>query len=801
VRWSLVGVVGGIGLLGSLAARAQDPAQTPTGGPPQAPVNGPAPEPAGDPSIDPSIDPKYESIVVATTPLHGSLLPSDRVAANVQTANSAAIEGNHNLDLSEFMNESLGSVTINQVQENPLQPDLQYRGFVASPVLGASEGISVFLNGVRLNEPFGDIVNWDLIPPSALQSLNLMPGSNPLFGLNTLGGALSMETKTGFTAPGGEAELSGGSWGRRIAEVQIGGHNEHWGAFGAGRFFTEDGWREHSPSQAFNGFFSTTYQNDGTTLDLSIIGASTSMAGIGASPVQLLAQDRAAVFTYPDETHNRMLMAILRGDRPLSPTSHLSATAFYRLTRTLTANGDQGEWDACTTPGQTGNVCADDGTTVILDKAGNPVPFDPNNLFDGSDNTTYTHQIGFGLSAQGSFEAPLAGHENHLFVGGSADEGLIRFRSQTVLATLDDTRGTVDTDFVDPTSLVSVDSTVRNLGLYASDTFAPLPALFLTLSGRFNLSTLSLQDQLGGDLSGDHQFQRVNPAAGVSYQPRPQIGVYGSYSESTRAPTSMELTCASPTDPCRLPNEFVADPPLAQVVARTFEAGVRGRLGGGRGRAFVDYALSAFHTANTNDILFISSGPLTNEGYFANVGDTLRQGIEARLHGRVRLGARSGRLEWSAAYTYLDATFQTSFSSPSANHPLAMDGQIPVVAGDHLPSIPAHVGKASLTWVLPFGLSVGGTVIGNSGQYYRGDEANLLPQIPGYVIVNLRADYVIARWISVFAKADNVFDADYASFGVLGDATGVPAFQSFTDPRFQGPGAPRAGWLGVTLRY
>jgi outer membrane receptor protein involved in Fe transport len=790
-----VGVVGCIGLIWSPAARAQEPAQNPTPGSPSALPS--------DPSSDPSIDPKYESVVVATTPLHGSLLPSDRVAADVQTANSSAIEGNHNLDLSEFMNESLGSVTINQVQENPLQPDLQYRGFVASPVLGASEGISVFLNGVRLNEPFGDIVNWDLIPPGALQSLNLMPGSNPLFGLNTLGGALSMQTKTGFTAPGGEAELSGGSWGRRIAEVQVGGHNQHWGAFGAGRFFTEDGWREHSPSQAWSGFFSTTYQNDGTTLDLSIIGASTSMAGIGASPIQLLAQDRAAVFTYPDETHNRMLMAILRGDRPLSPTSHLSATAFYRLTRTLTANGDQGDWNQCTTAGQTGNICADDGTTVILDRNGNPVPFDPNNptQYDGSDNTTYTHQIGFGVGAQGSFEAPLGGHENHLFVGGSADEGLIRFSSQTVLATLDDTRGTVDTDFVDPTSLVSVDSTVRNLGLYASDTFAPLAALFLTLSGRFNLSTLSLQDQLGGDLSGDHQYQRVNPAAGVSYQPRPQIGVYGSYSESTRAPTSMELTCASPTDPCRLPNEFVADPPLAQVVARTFEAGVRGRLGGGRGRAFVDYALSAFHTANTNDILFISSGPLTNEGYFKNVGHTLRQGIEARLHGRIRLGVRGGRLEWSAAYTYLDATFQTSFVSPSADHPLAVNGEINVVAGDHLPSIPAQVGKASLIWVSPFGLSLGGTVIGTGAQYYRDDESNQLPQITGYVIVNLRADYVIARWISVFAKVDNVFNADYASFGVLGDATGVPTFQDFTDKRFQGPGAPRAGWLGVNLRY
>jgi outer membrane receptor protein involved in Fe transport len=760
--------------------------------------------PAADPAVseaastEPSAEPNYETTVVAATPLHGSLLPSDRVAANVQTASGKALDASHDLDITQFMNESLGSVTINQVQENPLQPDFQYRGFVASPVLGASEGVSVFLNGVRLNEPFGDIVNWDLIPPGAIRSLNLMPGSNPLFGLNTLGGALSMETKTGFTDPGAEVEAWGGSFGRAVVEVEAGGHGEHWAYFGAGRFFTESGWREHSSSQALNGFFSTTYRNGGSALDLSIMGASTSMAGIGATPVQLLAVDRGAVFTFPDETHNRMLMAILRGDQPLSPQSRLSATAYFRLSRTLTANGDQGEWDQCTTPGYMASVCADDGTTVITDGNGNPVPFDPNNLYDGSDNTTYTRQIGFGGSVQGSFEAPVSEHENHLFVGASVDEGEIRFRSQTVLARLDpNTRETLDTDFLDPTSLVAVDGTVTTLGVFASDTFAVLPDLFLTLSGRFNYSAQSLQDQLGGDLSGDNHYQRLNPAVGLSYQPRPEIGVYGSYSESARAPTPMELTCASPTDPCRLPNEFVADPPLAQVVARTFEAGVRGRLG--RGRAVLDYAVSAFRTANSNDILFISSGPLANEGYFSNVGDTLRQGIEARLHGRVRLSPRGGRLEWSANYTYLDATFQTAFVSPSADHPLAVNGQIDVAVGAHLPSIPAQVGKASLYWIAPFGLTLGATVIGNSGQYYRGDEANLLPQIPGYVVVNLRGDYAFTRWISGFVRVDNVFNADYASFGVLGDVTSI--FPTYTDPRFQGPGEPRAFWAGLNVHY
>lgn len=756
-----------------------------------------AEEASDEVALTPAAPHQYETVVVATTPLHGSGLPGDRVPANVQTATAESIDGSRSLDVAAFMNESAASVTINQVEENPLQLDLQYRGFTASPVLGASQGMSVFMNGVRLNEPFGDIVSWDLIPPGAIRSLNLMPGSNPLFGLNTLGGALSLETKTGFDAAGARASLSGGSWGRRALSLEAGGHGEHWGYFGAGRLFREGGWRQDSASQAANGFVSLIYQKGGSMLDLFLVAATTAMAGLGPAPIELLAQDRGAAFTHPDETDNRMLTAILRGEQPLSATAHLSATTYFRVSRTLTTNGDQGEWDRCPAADQTDWLCADGGTAVIRDPSGNPVAFDPGNPYDASEHATHTLQIGFGGSAQGRFEAPLGGRENHLFVGASADEGVIRFTSQTALARLDATRGTVDTDFIDPTSPVAVDGTVRNLGVWASDTFAALPALFLTLSSRFNLSMQSLRDRLGGDLSGDHTYQRLNPAVGLSYQPRPEIGGYASYSESARAPTPMELTCASPTSPCQLPNQFVADPPLAQVVTHTFETGLRGHAE--RAWAFVDYSISAFRSASSDDILFVSAGPLTNQGYFANVGDTLRRGVEIGLHGGVRLGPRAGRLAWLANYTYLDAAFQTPFIASSPNHPLAADGQIEVKAGARLPSIPAHAGKASLTWSTPSGLALGATMIGNSGQYYRGDEANLLPQIPGYLLVNLRAEYAATGWAAAFIRIDNVFDATYASFGVLGDAASV--FPSFTDPRFQSPGSPRAAWAGVDLHY
>jgi outer membrane receptor protein involved in Fe transport len=265
-------------------------------------------------------------------------------------------------------------------------------------------------------------------------------------------------------------------------------------------------------------------------------------------------------------------------------------------------------------------------------------------------------------------------------------------------------------------------------------------------------------------------------------------------------PTPLELTCASETDPCRLPNGFISDPPLAPVVARTFEVGVRGRWK--RPATTLDYVVAAFRTTNADDILFISSGTVANRGYFANVGDTRRQGVEASVIGRRRLAGGGGRarLEWALHYTYLDARFLTAFTELSASHPDAVGGTIDVPAGARIPSVPAHIGKAAVTWFAGAGVSAGVDVIGQSSQFYRGDEANLLAPLAGFVVVNLRAAYQIARPVSLFAIASNLFDAHYGTFGVLGDATPVLG-AGYSDPRFVGPGAPRAAWLGVDVNY
>ena len=778
-KYASIGLV--LPLLVAAPARGQDP--------PARPAEPPA---AAEP--EPEI---YQTTVTATTPLHGSRLPKDHVPANVQTISADELADHKSLDLSAYLGEAMGSVHINDVQGNPLQPDLQYRGFLASPLLGAPQGLSMYLDGVRLNEPFGDTINWDLVPPNAIRSVNVIPGSNPMFGLNTLGGALSLETKTGFSDPGIDGTVLSGSWGRNLARIDAGAHGETFGVFAAAQVFDEHGWRDASPARSEHGFLAGSYRDQGTTLDLSLVGANTTLTGNGPVPEQLLAADREAIFTSPDRTENRLAMATLRGERPISTHARVAATAYVRTNRTRTVNGDQRAWAECAaTPGALCSTGDGGDEAVVVNRAGTPVPFDES--YDAANNQTETRQTSYGASAQLAVDAPVVDRENHLVVGADAGQGRVRFRSQTTVAALDDNRATVDAGFVDPASPIAVDSTVNNFGVYASDTFSLRPDLFVMVAARANLTQLSLDDQIGDALTGDHAFHRINPAAGISYQPRKWLGAYASYSEANRAPTAVELTCASPTDPCRLPNAFVSDPPLAQVVAHTVEAGVRGVVKP-RGDTTISYDLTGFRTVNSDDIIFISSGIVANQGYFSNVGDTRRQGIEADLTGRVKL-AGGARIDWGAHYTFIDATFETAFAASSATHPDAVDGVIDVAAGSHIPSVPQHVVKLSLSYRSGFGLSAGTTVVGNTSQYLRGDEANLLAPVPGYVVVNARLGYRLWTHAQVFALVDNLFNAKDSTFGVLGDATDVlgPAYDS---RRFLSPGIPRAAWLGVDVNY
>jgi outer membrane receptor protein involved in Fe transport len=727
--------------------------------------------------------------VIGTTPL-GTDLDADRVAANVQTATADDIRERGALDLADFMRRSLGSVFVNDAQSNPLQPDIQYRGFVGSPLLGLPQGLAVYQDGVRVNEPFGDTVNWALIPESAIDTVYLMPGSNPLFGLNALGGAISIETKSGFSSPGTRAEILGGSFGRIGMQAETGGATDGgFGYFVTGSYLEEDGWRDFSPTEATQLFASVGTATDTATLDVSLTHADTDLIGNGAAPEALLGIDREAIFTRPDRTENALTLLNVSARKSLSDTLSLTGNAYLRDSDIDTLNGDDSDFEECEdTPGF---VCeeGDDGTeALLLDENGDPIAADES-LEGATVNRTGTEQNGAGFGVQTDWTADLGGRDNRLVIGLAHDRSDIEFAASSELGALDATRLAVPGGVFVGDAFTHLDAATESTGLYISNTFLPSETLALTISARYNRTEVELDDRLGEDLNGDHTFQRFNPAVGLTYGIGENKTFYAGYSEANRAPSPVELTCADENDPCRLPNAFVADPPLEQVVAKTFEAGVRGRWVAGHWHA------GLFRTTNDDDILFISAGALTNEGFFDNVGETRRDGVE------IDVGGTAGdRVEWFASYTYVDATFRDAFAVASPNNPAAVDGEIQVEAGDRLPLIPEHLLKAGLRLAAGSRWTLGADVIASSSRHFRGDEGNLAERIDGYALLDLRGEYRLNDHARLFLNVDNALDEKYETFGVFGDA-GEVLGAGFQAPQFLGPGAPRAAWLGIRLDF
>ena len=785
-----------------------------------------------------------EVVVIGVTPTQGSGLPEEKIPYSVQTASADDIDRSQSLDLTDFLRHNLGSVTHNDAQNNPLQPDVQYRGYTASPLLGLAQGMAIYQNGVRINEPLGDSVNWDLLPKSAIHSINLISGANPLFGLNALGGALSVQMKNGFNSPGHNLEVLGGSFGRLTTAAESGGNNGAWGYYANVNYFEEDGWRDLSDSDALNFYGGLSWRSALSDLNLNISHGDTELTGNGAIPVELLAVDREAVFTAPDRTSNDLIMVSLDGNHSFTDAVEFSFTAFYRENDTLSFNGDGSELGIADIDGMLRLVEADDDDD---DDNGDGEPDNGDDEYEetsGSDNsggddeyeetygdgnlegidivainnTSKRKQESYGADAQLSFLNDLFGNNNQLILGFSWYKGDSRFNAETEISVLD--RMTRSTDglgvgvFLEE-ARTNLETTTETTSFYFTNTMDVTEQLSLTLSGRLNNTLIDLADLSGErpELNGEHDYFRFNPAVGLTWQAAENMNIYGNYSESSRAPTPIELACNDSVFTraviaareagededdvefeCRLPNAFLADPPLEDVVAKGFEAGLRGKLGA------TDYHLGFFHSTNHDDILFQTTGRAT--GLFANVDKTRRLGFESMLNGT------AGDLDWFIAYTYLEATFEDDFDAvSSSNHPFAVindqgDYVLKVNSGDRIPGLPKHALKLGADYLMFERLRLGFDLAYNSNQMLRGDESNELDPVSGYTVVNLRGSYRFNNNIEVFARVTNLFDKEYESFGLLGeepDEVPVEEFEDFENPRFLGPGAPRAGFVGVKL--
>jgi iron complex outermembrane receptor protein len=734
--------------------------------------------------------------VIGASPLLGSGVDRNTVPAETHVLNSNDLTREGTPDLLGSLNQQVSGVSLNSASGNPFQPTFFYHGFAASGLQGTPQGLAVYVNGVRFNQPFGDTVDWDLIPDIAIDKVNL-EGSNPVFGLNALGGAVNVQLKNGFTYHGFEADISGGSFGQILGEFQYGKQADNTSTYVAGTVLHQNGWRDLQSTDLQNIYGDVGWRSDRAELHLNVTGAHSVLNGPGTSPVELLAADPSAQFTAPNQISNQYAAVSLSGTVDVTDTTSIQAVTYYRYFFQRVTNGNAPNNTPCTDG--SGLLCSGSGFSTTLGGA-----FIPDFLNGGPysqlDNQT-TNTNAYGVSAQVTNTNDLFGFKNHFVAGVSFDGAQTLFSATSFIGGLTpSTRVFIGPGVVidEPGNNSPVRVAISNAtyGLYFADTVNLTPRLAVTVSGRFNAALVDLNDQNGGDLTGNHSYSHFNPAAGITYQIAPWMTAYAGYAVANRAPTPAELSCAGPTNSCSLANFFVGDPNLQQVISYTAEAGVRGTF-----TPFDDakltYNLGLFHTDLNNDIAFINS-VTTGRAFFANIGETRRQGIDAGLQ------LKTDRWLAYVAYTYTDATFQSGFTESAGSNPAAdADGNIAIQRGNRIPGIPLNQVKLGVYYKVTDKWSVGATAIGASTAFLFGDEANLTPPLPGYFTMNLSTSYQLTDNIQLFAWAQNITNARYNTFGTFSPTSSVFLSQApgATNPRSYSPAAPIGGFGGVRVTF
>jgi outer membrane receptor protein involved in Fe transport len=757
--------------------------------------------PQGSPGASPTskANSEEEITVVGTSPLLGIGVDRNSIPVDTQVLNSADISRNGNADVLNALNKGVAGVNLDSGSGNPYQPNLFYNGFEASPLQGTSQGLAVYVNGVRFNQPFGDTVNWDMIPDIAISSI-AVEGSNPVFGLNALGGSFNVQLKDGFSYHGGEAVLSGGSFSTIQGDLQYGVQSGNQALYVAGSVVHQDGWRDLQSTDIQNMYADYGIRSEKAEVHFDLQAANSGINGPGSAPIELLAADSAAQFTAPNAIYNRSIAATLRGNIKLSDTLSVQGVAYYDYFQQRVFNGNSPNDFPC--DDGTGLLCQDVGVPSTT-RGGTPIPafLGPNPFSYNELDTQTTNTNGYGASGQVTDTGEVFGFTNHVVAGASYDGAQTLFSATAFIGGVTP----LSRVFIGPgevidepgnTVPVRVSISDDNVGVFGSDTLNLTNALALTVSGRFNFAEVNLNDLGRGDLTGNHAYARFNPSAGLTYKFFPWLTAYGSYAEANRAPTPQELSCAGPQNSCSLANFFVGDPDLNQVVAHTFEAGLRGRFHM-PDESSIGYDLSLFHTNSDDDIVFINSSSL-NYAFFANVGQTRRQGLSFRV---------DYKRDWLTAYVdyaYVDATTQTQYVESSGSNPAAdAAGNLTVKPGDQLAGVPRTTLKIGMDFDVTRTFHIGGDGQLQSGQYLAGDEANLTAKLPGFFVMNLRTSYDITPWFQLFASAQNVLDRRYYTFGTFAPTNSVFLAQAptATNPRSYSLAAPLGWFGGVKLKF
>ena len=746
--------------------------------------------------------------VVNTSPLPGMGIEKSKLPYDVQTFNSATMRQGNSLNLSEYITENLNGVNVNDIQGSPYQSDVTYRGFRASATLGAAQGLSVYLDGVRVNEPFGDVVNWDMFPEIAFENVTLVPGSNPIYGLNTLGGALAFTTKSGLTTQGNELGMSLGSFGRTKIDLTHGSKSEDgWHRFIAGSAFSEQGWRDESAGNLQNLFVKVGRTQNDSNWDVSFLSGNSKLMGNGLTPstnyggvadpnsagvAGLYERNRKAVYSYPDETKNTTNLLTFNVQRMLDANTELAATAYVRRS---TQNRLAGDVECANATGGTATDCNDFETPLYE--------------IDGLIRRSATSQTSYGVATN----LTKIWDAHQVTAGAALDKSKSTYSATEQECTLNATTRNISTSDCSAAAYdtAAVTGNTTAVGIYLADTLTLSPATHVTFAGRYNRSTVSntLTDYYdannvwqAGVVAAKETFtyKKFNPSLGLTHKLNDSMTFFGNVGQSNRVPTVIELGCADSANPCQLPTGLQADPFLKQVVSQTIEVGMRWK-----NERNYSLAVSAYTTNNKNDILFKPS-TTAGMGYFENFSKTRYQGVD--------LSASKSWGVWSlrTQYSYLYATYQDTASLMSGDRTMS------ITPGTRMAGLPMNTLKLHLDWQASEKLSLGASTVTTSRRITQGNEDGLIgldnetvaadASTKGYTLLNLSATYKAEKGLEFFAKINNALNKRYETYGLIAannfaldgsTLNGTSGEQ--TVAKFVAPGASRSLWLGMRYKF
>lgn len=781
--------------------------------------------PASSASASPAAATTAADVVEATeaAPVANDLstaLPTVPSATTTVTDDDLKREGT--MQVQQALQQNVPGIIISDAAGNPMRAEVSFRGFDASPVSGRSQGLAVYQNGIRINEAFGDTVQWDVIPSNAIESMSVV-SNNPSFGLNALGGAVSILMKDGFSYQGGEIDVMAGSFGRAQIGAQAGMSSGGFGVYVATEGIRDDGFRDFSESEVKRFYGDIGLKGDNSEIHFSMTAAKNEFGASAAAPIELLERSWSNTFTTPQTTNLEVLMPTLSGKVKATETLTFAGAAYYRRYKNNVVDGNVTEADDCA--GDDDFLCLPDddgneGLGAVIRDANTP-GLDPVNVealgFEepfGTIDRLNTSSRSWGGVLEAQERARLFDRPNLFIAGMSYDRGRSNYNTSSELGLIGSqyvVEGTGITitdadplDLDDPSEIGPRDLTTDNtyLGFYFSNALDVTDQLTVTFGGRYNHATIKMRDNTGlfDELNVTNKYDRFNPMVGANYKLLPGLAVYGGYSESNRAPTPAELGCAEEEAPCLVEGFLTDDPPLDQVVGRTAEIGLRGQSYNNGDR--FTWSAGLFRTLASDDIL-----PVTDDGrvFFQNAGDTLRQGIE--------LAATYEASRWStyASYAFVDATLDSCSD---------VSGECAFLeAGDRLPGIPRHRFKAGFDYWLTPKWKFGADLVATSSQplypndvseELEEDDEDFVKKLAGYTRVDLHTSYDVTENFQIYGLIKNVFDKKYGLYGTFFEADEVgpnvdelinPGAGGLSDPRTISPAMPFAAYGGVKIKF